>query len=498
MQLEPVIGLEIHIQLKTKSKMFCSCSNSGENEPANTTVCPICLGHPGTLPALNQEAVKMGVKMALALSLKINRRSVWARKNYFYPDLAKGYQISQYNEPLAVEGHLTVLVNEKEERIGIERLHLEEDAAKNFHSKEVTLVDFNRAGTPLMEIVTKPDIKTPLVAKAFLQDLRLLARYLNISDADMEKGHLRCDANISLRPVGETKLYPKTEIKNLNSFKFVERALIYEIKRQTELWQLGTPPQEQSTRGWDDSLMATVIQRDKEESADYRYFPEPDLLPLVFTEGQIKEIESQLPELPRAKKLRFINEYQVSPVDAKILVEDESIADYFEKIVSEARAWLEASGDSLGTSEEIWQLNKKKMTKLVTGWLLSELFKLMNESGQTVFDLKITPENFAEFIVLVYQRKVNSSAAQIILRKMFETGADPSDIMEEEDLSQIDDDSQLAETVEKIIKANPEQVADYQKGKTPLLKFFIGLGMKELKGRADPEKLAELFRQKLS
>ncbi|MCX6785342.1 MAG: Asp-tRNA(Asn)/Glu-tRNA(Gln) amidotransferase subunit GatB [Candidatus Komeilibacteria bacterium] len=506
MNLEPIIGLEIHIQLKTKSKMFCSCSNSGENEPANTTVCPICLGHPGTLPVVNEAAVKMGVKLALALALGINKKSVWARKNYFYPDLAKGYQISQYKEPLASDGHLTVVVNEEEERIGIERLHLEEDAAKNFHSKDATLVDYNRAGTPLAEIVTKPEIKSPAVAKAFLQELRLLARYLKVSDADMEKGHLRCDANISLRPVpsgaegpiGETKLYPKTEIKNINSFKFVEKALNYEIKRQTELWNLGTPPNTQSTRGWDEQAMKTVEQRDKEESADYRYFPEPDLPSLIFTVQQIKAVQAELPELPRAKKLRFIKEYQASAMDAKILVEDEAIADYFEKAVSEARAWLEATGDSLGTSEEIWQLNGKKITKLVSGWILSELFKLMNEAGQGVYDLKITPENFAEFIILVYQRKVNSSAAQLILKKMFVTGGDPSHIMEEDDLAQVDDETALAAAVEKIINDNFKQVSDYKAGKTPLLKFFIGLAMKELKGKADPEKLAELFRQKLS
>ncbi len=496
--METIIGLEIHIQLKTKSKMFCSCSNLGENEPANTTVCQICLGHPGTLPMANAAAVKMGVKLALALNCSINQRSVWARKNYFYPDLPKGYQISQYEAPLALGGHLTITVREKEKRIGIERLHLEEDSAKNFHSPKATLVDFNRSGTPLAEIVTRPDFGTPEEAKIFLQDLRLIARYLKVSDADMEKGHLRCDANISLRPVGQTKLYPKTEIKNINSFKFVERALAYEIQRQTILWNLGTPPAAQSTRGWDEKTEKTVEQRDKEASADYRYFPEPDLLPVVFTAADVKAIKAELPELPKAKRLRFEREYKVTPVGAKILIEDEAVADYFEQVLSEARAWLESSGEALGTSEEIWELNKQRLTKLVTGWLLSELFKLLNSAGQTIYDLKINPENFAEFITLIYQRKINSSSAQAVLKQMFLTGGDPSHIMEEEDLLQVDDLGELEQAVVSVLKANPEQVLGYRAGKTPLLKFFIGLAMKEMKGRANPEKLAEIFKNKLA
>ncbi|MDP2946099.1 MAG: Asp-tRNA(Asn)/Glu-tRNA(Gln) amidotransferase subunit GatB, partial [bacterium] len=318
-----------------------------------------------------------------------------------------------------------------------------------------------------------------------------------VSDADMEKGHLRCDANISLRPAGDEKLYPKTEIKNLNSFRSVERALEYEIKRQTELWNLGTPPKIQTTRGWDEKNLQTVEQRSKEESADYRYFPEPDLPPLVFTQEEVLAIQANLPELPRQKILRFIKEYQVNPADAVVLAEDEAVADYFEQVMTEGRAWLEANGDLLGTSEEVWELNKKKMTKLVSGWLTSELFKLMNEADLTIKDLKISPENFAEFVVLLYQRKVNSSSGQLILQKMFATGGDPSHIMEEEDLSQLNDADELEAAVKKIIKENQDQVIDYRNGKTPLLKFFIGLAMKETKGKADPEKLAELFRQQL-
>ena len=497
MNLEPVIGLEIHIQLKTKSKMFCSCSNDGENQPPNTTVCPICLGHPGTLPSANASAIEFGVMMALALSCNISKKSVWARKNYFYPDLPKGYQISQFEEPLAMGGHLTILANNEETRIAIERLHLEEDAAKNFHSQNKTLVDYNRSGTPLMEIVTKPEFKSPAEAKAFLQELRLLARYLGVSEADMEKGHLRCDANISLRLVGEKALQPKTEIKNLNSFRSVERALEYEIKRQAELWNLGTPPDWQSTRGWDEKEMKTVEQRDKEESADYRYFPEPDLPPILFTKEAVEEIQLKLPELPRDKRIRLEREYGLKAIDARVMVEDQAVADYFERVMTEARAWLESVADPLGTSEEIWQLNRQKLTKLVSGWLTSELFKLMKEDGKSIREIKITAENFAEFISLVYQRKVNSSSAQVILKKMYETGGDPSDILEEEDLGQVGDEAEMAKVVEKIINENFNQVMEYKNGKLPLMKYFVGLAMKEMKGKADPEKLGEMFNEKM-
>lgn len=498
MNLETIIGLEIHIQLKTKSKMFCGCSNNGENEPANTAICPICLGHPGTLPVANIAAVEKGVIMALALNCKINRKSIWARKNYFYPDLSKGYQISQFEIPLAQNGHLVISIKGEEKRIGIERLHLEEDAAKNFHTKAATLVDYNRGGTPLAEIVTNPDFRSEEEAGAFLRELRLIARYLDISDADMEKGNLRCDANISLRPIGEENLYPKTEIKNLNSFKAVEKALAYEIKRQTRLWNLGTPIKAQSTRGWNEKAEETCEQRDKEISADYRYFPEPDLPPLVFMQEQIKNLQAALPELPRQKRIRFVHEYGISPTEASVLASDIKVSDYFEKTMSEARAWLETTGDQLGTSEEIWQLNKQRLSKLVSGWLASELFKLMNRAKTGIFELKISPENFAEFIALIYEKKINSSSAQAVLKKMFETGANPSSIVEEEDLGQIDDAAAIDSAVAEIIAENPAQVEEYKKGKTPLIKYFIGLGMKEMKGKANPEKLNDIFKKYLN
>src|SRR3989344_4042937 len=287
MELEPVIGLEIHVQLKAKSKMFCSCDNTGEDKPANTTICPVCMGHPGTLPVPNAEAIKMATKAALTLNLKVNLHSKFDRKNYFYPDLPKGYQISQYDEPLASEGYLEIETNQGKKKIGLERLHLEEDTAKLLHQGKKSLVDFNRAGTPLMEIVTKPEIKSPEEAKVFLQELRLIMRYIGASDADMEKGHLRCDANISLRPRGEDKMYPKTEIKNLNSFRAVEKALQYEVKRQSGEWRSGKINDVTGTRGWDESKGETIPQREKEAIHDYRYFPEPDIPPLNLSQEEV-------------------------------------------------------------------------------------------------------------------------------------------------------------------------------------------------------------------
>jgi len=497
MNLEPIIGLEIHLQLRTRSKMFCSCDNTGEEKPANTTICPICTGQPGVLPVLNKEAVNFGLLLAVGLNFKINKESVFERKNYFYPDLPKGYQISQYEKPLAEEGHLIINIDGQEKRINLERLHLEEDAAKNFHDKDNTLVDFNRCGTPLAEIVTKPDIKSPKEAKIFLQELRLIARYLGVSSADMEKGHLRCDANISLRPVGETKLYPKTEIKNLNSFRSVEKALEYEIKRQRDLWEKKSPPNEQSTRGWDEAKDLTIEQRTKEESSDYRYFSEPDLPPLVIENKDLLYVKSRMRELPREKRKRFMKEYDLNYTDANILIEDRNISYFYEKTISELKNWLETLEGQEGTEEEIWEKSKKKTVKLVYSWLTSELFKLMNLDNKKITEIKITPENFAEFITIIYQNKVNSSAAQIILKEMYKTGGDPSQIIEEKDLKQVEDTGELNSVIDQIIKEHPEEVKQYKNGKLPLMKYFIGLVMKETKGKANPQKAEEILKEKL-
>lgn len=513
MKLKSIIGLEIHVQLKTKSKMFCGCDNSGENQPPNTTICPICVGHPGTLPIANRQAIEWSAMAALALGCKIPEMTKFDRKNYFYPDLSKGYQISQFDEPIGIGGHVTIDIGEEEKEIKLTRIHLEEDAAKNTHAPDgkSSFVDYNRGGTPLLEIVSEPDIASPEEAKLFLQELRLIMRNLEISDADMEKGHLRCDANISLKLEDDptNKLYPKTEIKNLNSFKMVERALAYEIKRQTKLWQDKKPPSEQTTRGWNDEKQVTEEQRTKEEAHDYRYFPEPDLPPIIFKlradqkcekDSQyidIPCIKATVPELPRAKRLRFIEEYEMSKDDAKILTENKLIGAYTEQAIAELRTWLISLSETDGTEEEIWHQNRKKLTKLVSGWTTSELFKLIKETKKAWADLQITSENFAEFITLIYQNKINSSAAQAILAEMFKTGRDPSQIMEEKNLGQIDDESELESIIDAVIEANPKQVEQFKAGKEAVLQFLVGQVMKETKGKANPKQAGDLLKKKL-
>lgn len=497
---ETIIGLEIHLQLKTKSKMFCSCSNDSEGQEPNTLVCPICLGHPGTLPSVNKEAIKLAMMMSLALNCKINKQSKFDRKNYFYPDLPKGYQISQFDEPLAHDGHLVIEVDNQTWSIGIERLHLEEDAAKNIHKANKTLVDFNRAGTPLAEIVTKPDFKSPKETKEFLQQLRLIARYLDVSEADMEKGHLRCDANISLRPLGDHDLYPKTEIKNLNSFKAVEKALMFEEKRQAKLWDDKQAPQVTETRGWDEDKEETVLQRTKEGSSDYRYFPEPDLPSIIISEKLMQTVVSTMVELPYNKKDRFVKEYNLKTEDAWVLINQRVWANYFEEVMSDLRAWLfKAEGLSEDSDEasQLWADKKEKLSKLTFNWISSELFGLIDNNFD-IKNLKISAENMAEFISLIYKQTINSSAGQVILKEMF-NGADddPSHIAERLNLAQIDDDASLEDIAMKVVMSNPEQVAEYKAGKIAVLKFLVGQFMKESKGKANPQKAEEILKKKL-
>ena len=489
MQLETVIGLEIHVQLKTKSKMFCSCDNAGEFAPPNTTICPICVGHPGTLPVPNRTAIEWSVKAAKAIGCRINPVSKFDRKHYFYPDLPKGYQISQYDQPIGVDGALDVDVDGKPVRGRFERLHLEEDAAKNFHRDGATLVDFNRCGTPLMEIVTKPDMRTPAQAKTFLQELRRIMRAVGVSDADMEKGHLRCDANISLRPAGEEKLYPKTEIKNINSFRSVERALTFEIERQTKLWNDGTPVDRLSTRGWNDDRGSTEEQRVKEEAADYRYFPDPDLPPM-----NLREIEAAvtLPELPQATRTRLMREYALSPEDAFTLTESREWISFTEAVFSELYAWL----SSLPAEER--KPEHATLGKLTGGWLTSKLLGKMGERGMALSDLKITPEDFAEFVTLVATEKVSSTGAQKLLDLMLDSGADPSHLMEEHGLGQVRDAAVIEAAVARVIEGNPDAVAKYRAGKTEVIKFLLGMVMKETEGKADPRVAEELLKNKLS
>ncbi len=500
--LEPIIGLEIHVQLKTKSKMFCACDNSGDGKPINTCVCPVCLGHPGTLPTPNKAAIEMAVLSSLALSCEIPPESKFDRKHYFYPDLPKGYQISQYDQPFGQNGFLSL----PSLTIHINRLHLEEDAAKLLHAKDgsATIVDFNRAGAPLMEIVTEPDIRDPASAGEFLRELRAIMRALSVSDADMEKGQLRCDANVSLREKGSECLNPKTEIKNLNSFRAVERALNYEIKRQKLLWEGGDAPKTNSTRGWNEEKGITEKQREKESAHDYRYFPEPDIPLIKFsTKGgsiharkhgafggkvtgiDIEKIRKNIPELPQQKRERFHGQYQFSYADANILTRDPSLTNYTEKVMSELFAWTESV-------EQKKSDGVSRLAKLAANWLINNLSPLIRRDWT---NLSITPENFAEFIMLIAEGKLSSSAGQTVLRKMAETGADPGDIVQTENLAQTRDESELSEIISKVIAENPKPVHDFRSGKTSALKSLMGAVMRETKGRANP-KIAEEFLKK--
>ena len=499
MPLEPVIGLEIHLQLKTRTKMYCACASHDTAVAPNENVCPVCTGQPGSLPVVNEQAVRFGIRMGLALNCKIAAASKFDRKNYFYPDLPKGYQISQYDQPIAADGFVMIgpsTSSGQARRIGITRAHLEEDAAKNLHGADgKTYVDFNRACTPLLEIVTEPDFASPQEAKAFLQELRLMARYLGVSDADMEKGHMRCDANVSLRERDDQggivgmKFHPKTEVKNINSFRNVERALQYELKRQTELWNAGSPPAVTTTRGWDDATQTTKEQRVKEAEADYRYFPEPDIPVLELTE-LAEEERARLPELPAARRARFGEEYGLRPEDARQICDDPALADFVEHVFSELAEWMETSG-----AEDA--KDKRKLANLVSGWLLSKLGGLMADRGIDVRTMKVSAENFAEFVTLIASRKLNSASGLTVLGEMLDSGADPSHVMEDKRLGAIEDEGAIAEVVDRVIANNADIVERYRGGKKELLQVLIGQVMKETEGAVDAKVARNMLLVKL-
>ncbi len=496
MKYDVIIGLEIHAELKTKSKMFCSCDNNSTDKAPNTTVCPICLGHPGTLPVPNREAINFTIKTGLALHSKINRISKFDRKNYFYPDLPKGYQISQFDLPLCFGGYLEI----GDSKIEITRIHLEEDTGKSAHfkDKDYTLLDFNRAGTPLMELVTEPVIKDALEAKKFCQAYQQILRYLRISNADMEKGEMRCEANISLqekgkweykdgliKPLKKYKLNNKVEVKNINSFRAVEKAINFEIERQSASLD-NKEELSAETRGWDENKAKTISQRVKESSADYRYFPEPDIPPLSIDEEWLEKLQAELPEMPRAKKERFMHEYNLANDITEILISDKALADWTENVISELDAWIEANGD-------IQERQEKRLAKTAGNWITSELLRYLNADNKRITDLKLTAENFAELIALIYQEKINSSAGQRILEEMYKNGGDPTDIMRDMGLEQMDNTEELSLAVNKVILANPAQAKDYRAGKTNLLQFFVGQVMAETRGKANPKIVAELL-----
>jgi aspartyl-tRNA(Asn)/glutamyl-tRNA(Gln) amidotransferase subunit B len=484
----PVIGMEIHVELKTQSKMFCACRNDlALGKEANVNICPVCAGQPGTLPVPNREAVRCVQMAGLALGCQLKTDSKFDRKNYFYPDIPKGYQISQYDQPLCEKGSLEI--NGK--KIGITRIHLEEDTGKSIHPQnaDYSLVDFNRSGVPLMELVTEPDIENGKEAKLFCQKLQQIFRYLDISDADMEKGQMRCEVNISLHKEGEDKLSgTKVEVKNINSFRFVEKAIDYEIERQRELLEKGEKII-QETRGFDSVKNATFSQRSKESAHDYRYFPEPDIPPLQFSTDYFAKLKRELPELPEAKKKRLVEEYNISSENAEVIIADKSLAEYFENVVSEIREKIKCGE---------FEVKEDRCSQLAANYIVSELQKHLSKNSAAVKDLKLTPENYAELILIVASGKINSSAAQTVLAEMYQTGGDPSQIIEAKGLFQMDDADELDKIVEKILADNAASVKDYQSGKTNALQFLVGQIMSATRGKANPQMALELLKKKIS
>ncbi|KKP80326.1 MAG: glutaminyl-tRNA synthase (glutamine-hydrolyzing) subunit B [Candidatus Moranbacteria bacterium RIFOXYA12_FULL_35_19] len=487
MKYTPVIGMEIHVELKTKSKMFCQCKNGlGLEKKPNIDICPVCTAQPGTLPVPNIQAIEFVQLAGLALGCNLRQISKFDRKNYFYPDIPKGYQISQYDQPFCEKGKLKI--NDKE--IGITRIHLEEDTGKLIHPKgvEYTLVDFNRAGVPLMELVTEPDIETGEEARIFCQKLQQICRYLEISDADMEKGNMRCEANISLYKEGEEKLSgTKVEVKNINSFKFVEKAINFEIERQTELLDKGEKIV-QETRGWDANKGETISQRKKESAHDYRYFPEPDIPPFSFDEEYINDLKRKLPELPAQKEERFRKEYNLPAGDVDVLTNDKDLAEYFEQVVSEIKEKIKCKE---------YECVEDKAIKLSANYVITELRKYMVLENHKIQDLKITPENYAELICIVAGGKINSSAAQAVLAEMYKTGGDPSQIIEEKNLAQMDNSEELEKVIDELLAKNEKSVADFKSGKENALKFLIGQTMAMTKGKANPQIVQEIIKKKL-
>jgi aspartyl-tRNA(Asn)/glutamyl-tRNA(Gln) amidotransferase subunit B len=476
MPYEPVIGMEVHVELDTASKMFCGCSAHAFGTPPNTHVCPICLGMPGTLPAMNERAVRYTVMTGLALHCAVQQHNVFARKNYFYPDLPKGYQISQYELPLCLDGFLDIEVGDESRRVRILRVHLEEDTGKLTHVNGYSLVDFNRAGVPLMEIVSHADMRSAEETYAYVTRLRQLVRYLGVSSGDMEKGAMRCEVNLSLRPVGSQEFGTKVEVKNLNSFRSVRNAIAFEIERQTRLLEAGQPVA-QVTMGWDEAAGVTREQRSKEEAHDYRYFPEPDLPPLDLDPAWIEAIRVDLPELPDARRDRFMADYGLSRYDANILVEDQPVADYFEQAVQAAGA--------------------RVSPKLISNWVTGELFRRMNEAGIGIDEVKVGPQDLVALIQMLQADDINQPAAKRTFGAMWETGRPPREIVEELGLKQISDAGQLVGAVSQVIQDNPDAVAQFKGGKETTIRFLIGQVMRSTRGKANPQLAEQLLREQL-
>lgn len=499
------IGLEIHFESKTKSKMFCSCPNEENNsldETPNINTCPVCMGHPGVLPVINQEAIDMIIKTGLALNCKIAERTKFDRKNYFYPDLPKGYQISQFDMPICYEGYLDVPFEDgSSKRVRITRIHMEEDTAKSYHMEDgATLIDFNRSGVPLMELVTEPDMHTGEEARRFAQELQLILKYLDVSGADMEKGQMRCEVNISINTDADDELGTKVEIKNLNSFKSVEKSIEYETKRQAEALKKNEEII-QETRGWYDDKECTFSQRSKEDAHEYRYFPEPDLPVLDIKSDRIEKMKVSLPELPSQKRKRFKEEYGLDHKTIEFFVYEPEIADFFEKTATELECWFKDCNQSGDIKPE----DRISIIKLCTNYIVTDLQAILkndpkasaSENAFVLLKEKITPENFAEFICLIATNKITSKIAKIVLPEMYKLGKDPSQIIEDQGLLPIADDSEVLKIVIEALKNNPKPVADYKAGKQNSFAFLIGQIMAASKGKADPKKAAEVLRKEL-
>lgn len=491
MDLTPVIGLEIHVQLKTASKMFCACRQVTDDAPPNSAVCSVCTGQPGALPVTNRAAIEEGLKVALALGATIAPVLQFDRKNYFYPDLPKGYQITQHFEPLARGGRLEVASYGGTVAVSFLEQHLEEDAAKSVHQAEATLLDFNRAGAPLLELVTEPTLPSPAAARAFLAELKLLLRTLGVSDADMEKGQLRVDANVSLRPAGTQELHPKTEVKNMNSFRAVERALTFELARQQKLWETGTPPTQPTTRGWDDTKGETVERREKELSQDYRYLPEPDLPPLAIDAATLERLKGSLPELPALRRARFQELYGLKPTDAAQLVADAPLGKYFEEVVTEFREHAESV---LGDTEASrwWEDHRPKATATIAQWLINRISREHRDTHGF-----LAAHHVAHLLWLVYHGDLTLPTATKVYEEVRRSNESPEAVVARLGLRATKDAGALAAIVAKVIVDNEKQVEQYHAGKEAVLRFLIGKVMQAAKGTADAESVTDLLKRNL-